>query len=258
MADSIENWDWRCRAVTTLAAPAGIHKTGTPVYVVTSGRAEGRRITFITPSQEALALSLASRASSTALERRREVQITRVQVAPEPGTRYAIGEESAPALYDFFEACYAVVTFSFQAIEAFANRVIAEKIEPGQTYRLTRGKRSAELDAEELQRRASTDEKVTAVLPELLAFRRSGMAARSGTATHNSRRSATRSSISRPKTPTRSTGPSSPRSITASSTRASRGIRSRRFACSPTSRRGRRLDGSPARRPSWARRSSCR
>ena len=169
MADSIENWDWRCRAVTTLAAPAGIHKTGTPVYVVTSGRAEGRRITFITPSQEALALSLASRASSTALERRREVQITRVQVAPEPGTRYAIGEESAPALYDFFEACYAVVTFSFQSMEAFANRVIAEKIEPGQTYRLTRGKRSAELDAEELQRRASTDEKVTAVLPELLA-----------------------------------------------------------------------------------------
>ena len=44
------------------------------------------------------------------------------------GTSRGIHVESTPALYDYFERCMVSVAFSFQALEAYCNDVIAEKV----------------------------------------------------------------------------------------------------------------------------------
>jgi len=162
--------DWRIQAVTTLAQnvpaayPGGpAHKAGSPLCLVSVTRDQGGALTsFVTPSPTALALSVAANAASQALQLRRTFAL-RDTVTPW-GRGQAIA--SVAVLYDYFELCMICVAFSFHALEAFCNQTIAGALTG--TYRLNRGRDSRDVDSEELQRAASTEEKLATVLPAIL------------------------------------------------------------------------------------------
>jgi len=75
--------------------------------------------------------------------------------------------KSMPSLFDFFEQCMIAATFSYQAIETYANARITEELAEGATISLQRNEGPKAFDATELQRAASTNEKVVQVLPEI-------------------------------------------------------------------------------------------
>jgi len=169
--------DWRIRAVSRLAkgftSPEGhVYKAGSPVTLVTITEiGKGQVLSFTTPSPPALALSIAIRAARRANELRKRLVFTeKVESYPlfhkKPEVERLITNDRA--LYDFFEECMIAVAFSFQALETFSNTLIAEEVK--RTYLLKRRKEELELSADELQRKASTEEKLGTVLPEILSM----------------------------------------------------------------------------------------
>ncbi len=82
------------------------------------------------------------------------------------GSGKQVAKENLPHLYDFFEHSMIAVTCSFQSLEMFCNQIIAQK--PQSSFSLPRGKSVLNLSAEELERRASTEEKVADILPSFL------------------------------------------------------------------------------------------
>jgi hypothetical protein len=114
----------------------------------------------------ALALSLAMKAADRA--RTLQQQLDESEVISPSGSRTSITQGSTPALYDFLEECMTVVTFSFQALEAYCNETISRTLTG--TYPLIRGKgrRRIDMTADELERAASTEEKLATILPDLL------------------------------------------------------------------------------------------
>lgn len=167
--------DWRIQAATKLAKdipaayPGGpSHKTGTPVYLTTLTRDfEGNYIGFITPSPTALALSIAVNAGKQAINLRRALAFKDVVTPHGPGK--SVADENTPHLFDYFEQCMITVAFSFQALETFCNDIIANKLSG--TYQLKRRNNSLEVSADELQRIATTEEKLATVLPDVLGLK---------------------------------------------------------------------------------------
>ncbi len=163
--------DWRIEAVTTLvndvpaAYPGGpSHKAGTPVYKAISTVGTGQQpVGFIAPSAVALALNIAINASQQAAELRRN--ITFAETATPEGAGQSVAQEHLPALFDFFETCMVTITFSFQALETFCNQVIATKVQG--TMKVKR-KTHEVMTAAEMERRLSTDEKLSQVVPILM------------------------------------------------------------------------------------------
>jgi hypothetical protein len=169
--------DWRIKAVSRLAngfiSPEGhVYKAGSLATVTTVTEVgKGQVLSFTTPSPPALALSIAIRAAYSAKELRKKLIFTeKVESYPvfydKPELEQLITNDTD--LYDFFEECMVAVTFSFQALETFSNMIIAETLE--HAYRLKRRKEKLELTAEELQREASTEEKLGTILPEILSM----------------------------------------------------------------------------------------
>jgi hypothetical protein len=173
--------DWRIRATSTLAktltsADGHVYKVGTPVTLMTvSEDKKGQVLSFTTPSASALALSIAVRAVRRAKELQEKLTFTE-KAESHPISHDKLELESRislitndSSLYDFFEECMVAVTFSFQALETFSNMVIAEKLQ--HTYSLKRRTESLEFTSEELQRKASTAEKLGTILPDILSMK---------------------------------------------------------------------------------------
>lgn len=169
--------DWRLRAVSRLAkgftSPEGhVYKAGSLVsHVTVTAMGKGQVLSFTTASPPALALSIAIRAASRATQLRERLAFTeRVESYPlfhkKADVERLITNDTA--LYDFFEECMIAVAFSFQSLETFANTIIAEKL--GHPYLLKRREENLELSADELQRKASTEEKLGTILPEILSM----------------------------------------------------------------------------------------
>ena len=164
--------DWRVRIVTHLTkdVPSAYeggpsHKAGALVVQSTPGKdAKGNRMGFATPSAVALALNLAIKAPEQALTLRADINESRAVSPFGPSTNVTL--ETTAELYDYFEHCMTSVTFSFQALEAYCNETISYKA-PEQ-YALKRKKNEIHVDPDELERQASTDEKLAVVLPDLL------------------------------------------------------------------------------------------
>ncbi len=164
--------DWRLRTTSRLAqdVPAAYpggpsHKAGALVVQFTAGRdAKGRNVGFSTPSAVALALSIAMKAAHEGRRLHKEIEHSE-SVSPF-GSGTSVTEASIAALFDYFEQCMTVLAFSFQALEAYCNDTISTKVMA--TYELTRGKEVLKLTADELERVASTKEKLGAILPYLL------------------------------------------------------------------------------------------
>jgi hypothetical protein len=121
-------------------------------------------VTFPVVSSYRLSLSIAIRASHEAKMLRKNVKFTgRIQ-----GTKArAIDLSTAPFLYDYFERTMIAATFSYQALETYANETIEQQLRDGKTLLLQRRKGSEELDAESLQKDVSTEEKIATVVPML-------------------------------------------------------------------------------------------
>jgi len=168
--------DWRIQAVSRLAIdlpaefPGGpSHKAGTPVHQSTSIRnSENQLVGFVTPSATASALSIAMKASIQAKELYEKLVFDDV-ITPD-GKGISVNFRNVGPLFDYFEYCMITVTFSFQALETFCNRTIADKVEG--TYNLQRRDGTKKtVAAIELEREASTEEKLATVLPAILSMK---------------------------------------------------------------------------------------
>jgi hypothetical protein len=164
--------DWRLRAATRLmsdlpatdgGAPA--HKVGSSVHLVTIATTPQHRIfSFFTPTVPALALNAGFRAAERAVAARSQIVLRNI-LTPD-GTGAGIRVEDAPLMFDYFEDAFTAAISSFQAIEAFANLVIAQH---GTAPMTLTGRRDLEtLSAEEIVRSRSTAEKIGTVIPNLL------------------------------------------------------------------------------------------
>jgi hypothetical protein len=79
----------------------------------------------------------------------------------------SVSAVSTGVLFDYFEQCMVAVTFSFQALEAYCNYVIARKV--NNTYPVSRKKGEVlDLTAIEVERQSSTENKLAKILPDLL------------------------------------------------------------------------------------------
>lgn len=111
-----------------------------------------------------MALNVAINGSTKALELRSEIVFD--DVATPDGRGKSVSEDNLASLYAFFEQCMIAITFSFQALETFANQQIGTKLQG--KIRLKRKKETKEYGSEEIERLFSTDEKLGKVLPQLL------------------------------------------------------------------------------------------
>jgi hypothetical protein len=164
--------DWRMQAATRLASdlpPAysggPAHKAGTAVYLTTvASTPEHPNFSFLTPSAAALTLDAAFRSAAAAADLWPQIRFQTVVTPDGPGT--SIATSDVPLLFDFLTNSIAAAGSSFQAIEAFANETIARNLTGMMTMQRRKG--PEELDAEDVERRVSTEEKIATVVPHLL------------------------------------------------------------------------------------------
>jgi hypothetical protein len=162
--------DWRLQAVIRSASdvPAAFrggpsHKAGSILALITMAASpQYQRLGFQTPSAAALALSSGFRCAERAAQLWLQVRFTDV-ITPD-GAAHSI--ENAATLFDYFEACLVAANSSFEAVEAFANETIARLLKG--TMTLDRRDGPEALNAEEIERRVSTTEKIATVLPRIL------------------------------------------------------------------------------------------
>jgi hypothetical protein len=145
--------------------PGGAHvQAGDHIYVFT--RLEKSilgDVAFVTPSPVMLALDAAIRAAKEAVALRGEI---RVESTGQPNQPPSVPPKQLPELYRFFEYAMIAVTFSYQALEAFANEIVTNELKG--SVRLVRGAKTLELNAAEVERKASTEEKLGVIVPNLL------------------------------------------------------------------------------------------
>lgn len=116
---------------------------------------------FATPGPVALALSLASIAEAQTRELHAELSFHDV-VSPW-GSAKSVVDDGEGCLFTYFEQCMVVVTFSFQALEAYSNHIISEKITG--TINMENGGEFLAMTAEEVERIFSTEKKLSKILP---------------------------------------------------------------------------------------------
>jgi len=166
--------DWRFSAATRLAKdvpsayPGGpSHKAGTPVYQsMITRNSSGHIVAFNTPSAVALALNIAFQASTAAVALK--ARITYRDIATPLGGGKGVETDDSGLLFDYFQQCMVAVTFSFQSLEAFCNQVVSRTLVA--PLNITRKSGSQSMDAADIERYLSTDEKLATVLPQLLGI----------------------------------------------------------------------------------------
>jgi hypothetical protein len=166
-----QQYDWRAELVTSLASEwvssttGHSHRVGAPVVGVTPGRDQGRRpLWFVSPSPEALALDLAIK---SAVDADGLVDCVRVARLRADRIDLSVDDQDLPALYDYFEACFVTVVFSFAAIEAFANREIATA-NPKDGQEVVRRGEKVVIAPDRVERELNLGEKLDLLLPRIL------------------------------------------------------------------------------------------
>lgn len=82
-----------------------------------------------------------------------------------PGGQKYLEDGKLPGLFDYFEQSMVAVTFAYQALEAFANVIISNS--PVKQHELERRTGTKTVSSEDLERMASTEEKLATFLPRL-------------------------------------------------------------------------------------------
>lgn len=163
--------DFRIAVVSTLtedlpeAYPGGpSHKAGTPVYQSSLVKTQkGELVSFILPSSTAMALNQSLKAANRANQFR---DLITYKTSPTPeGNGLAVLSECHEALFDYFEQCMVAVTFAYQTLELFCNHSISRHMKNGMEVKR---KRREFLSPSELERKLSTEDKLSIVLPKVL------------------------------------------------------------------------------------------
>jgi len=154
--------DWRMAFVARVAEDSVPYKKDQLISQVSAVEVEPAvLLSFTTPSSIALALNIAERAANTAVGLR--VKIAHQELLADGAKAFGVTSETLPALFDFLEHSMIAVVFSYQAIEAFANHVIAREL--NQPTEVIRKKKKEILTPEQLERQLRTGEKLCEVLP---------------------------------------------------------------------------------------------
>lgn len=169
---SIEDLDWRMQYVATLvndlpaAFPGGLsHKAGTTACLsILSKHSDYGLFGFPAPSIPALALNTSLRAAREACRLRGMFHLMDGVTPHGPGKD--IPQKDASVLFDFFEHAMTSVAFGFMAIEAYANQTVAALVKG--VVPVKRKKQTIDMDANEIERNLSTEEKIATILPHLL------------------------------------------------------------------------------------------
>lgn len=164
--------DWRILATMTLAeaVPAAYpggpsHEAGTILQVSASMKdSKGNEFGFPAPSTVALSMNVAIRAARKAMRLQKTLKYKTV-VSPD-GPLQFIEATSETSFFDYLESCMTSVVFSYQALETFCNYYIAAKIT--NTYEIERRGEWIALEMEDLSRSASTEQKLSEILPDIL------------------------------------------------------------------------------------------
>lgn len=168
---SIQNEDWRLQVMTTLAAPflspqtGHTHAIGTPIKGAAIVQFDPATVLqFGLPNIAALLLSFAK-----GLWVQSRDLVGHFDATAPNGARVATAD--GPIL-DILERRMGVVVFSFTALEAFANEVIAEAYDRG-TYRYTRRfkKQMQTMSLIDVERHTSLDDKLDIILPAILCVK---------------------------------------------------------------------------------------
>jgi hypothetical protein len=165
--------DWRLHAASRLskdvpAAYAGgpAHRAGAALREVMITVSEKGPIGFVMPSPAAMSISIAIAGAADAMRRRMNIGFTGEIVTP-LGRGKNVRDSSVADLFGYFESCMVAATFSFQAVEAFSNAIVRRKLGREKTITIGRRGGNEKLNADEVERQISTEEKIATVLPIL-------------------------------------------------------------------------------------------
>jgi hypothetical protein len=164
--DNFPYFDWRIHGVTRITADWGKHKKGTPIRpTIRIKNKSGEFTRFEPPKLQSLSFNLAINAANEAEKLKSKFSFYQMANGIKK-----VSENDLEILYNYFEYCMITVAFSYQALETLANYIIEKKLEG--SYPLKRMKHGKEeiqyLEKKELQRKVSTDEKLSTILPEIL------------------------------------------------------------------------------------------
>jgi hypothetical protein len=122
------------------------------------------QVSFPTPGPAALAFNIAFESAHAA-----RAMKSQIVFAGRGRDAKSIEAASIPMLFAYFEQAMTSAVFSFQCLEAYANRVISNSVTAPMEVSRRRGPEM--LAPEELERNLSTEEKLDFVLPRTLAVR---------------------------------------------------------------------------------------
>ena len=157
--------DWRIYFAAEVDTVQGAHPGDVLIVLTHAKTADWGNVMFPKVSPYRLALSIAIRSSRKASALRKTLAF-----APRPNARKVRDLElsGTSALCEFFEECMIAATFSYQALETYANQVIEEQLGEAGTFPLLRRGVEQMVGAAIVQREASTEEKIATVLPALV------------------------------------------------------------------------------------------
>lgn len=164
--------DWRIMAASRLATPLPAaypggpsHEVGTPVFLDAYALGpNGEEIGFVAPSPMALHMDLAIKGMRKT--KRLRAMLVYENVPFYNGSLRAVAQRNIPLLFDMFEACIVTACSSYAALEAFCNYFLGVRLKV--PYRLIRGEREIELPPLEVPRKATLEEKLGGILPDIL------------------------------------------------------------------------------------------
>ena len=166
-ADEVPDWRIYFAARIANAGDESSDGSGAGVMVLHLARTKTREeglIALPVVSPYRLALNISIEAAKRARAFRRALVFS----PRKKGQQDRVLELSAmPSLFDYFEASMVAATFSYQALETYANARIEEDLSDGTTFELERRGQLVTFDVPRLQRDVSTREKVATVLPRL-------------------------------------------------------------------------------------------
>lgn len=123
------------------------------------------RLGFITPHSSALSLNISVKCASTATELKKSLVLSET-LAPEEKSKTI---NPSDILFDYFEQSMASVNFAFQSLESFCNSIIYTATQD--KFELSRGGDTKKFSRDDVERKCSTEEKLSIILPLILKIK---------------------------------------------------------------------------------------
>lgn len=165
--------DWRVATIVQVAesVPATFnkgpaHPKGSYLSVIHhSEHPSHGKLGFITPHSSALSLNISVRSASLATELKKSLVLSGT-LAPE-GISKTINPPDI--LFDYFEQSMISINFAFQSLESFCNSIIYTASQ--ETFELSRRGKIQKFSKDDVERKFSTEEKLSIVLPKILKLK---------------------------------------------------------------------------------------